>query len=180
MIMSSIFKKRNKNNPDNNIYEKLESIKEPPVPKKCIYDDFIEMHLITDIILDNMLLILFDIEKETIDPILMRYISKLKVNRNNVKYHRKFLQYCSFSLAEILVIYYDKCFEKCEKIIKRMKKYNYNCECCEKIFEEYQKIKQNNDNNNDLHSRIKICLTHDSKNDFECCHNYKHFHSDKY
>lgn len=156
-----------KKNNEKNILRKLNILKEPE-PKKtnyCIFNEFVRLHISTDIILDNIIKILVDVEKSSIDDVLMRYIYKLKIHRNLIKCHRAKQMICQYRNAEKMILAYDKCFEKCDKIINRLNK--YNSECGEKVKTEFTKIKANDMNN--IHEKTRSRLAYLATNGGDCC-----------
>lgn len=122
--------------------------------KLDIYDKFILMNYSTDTCLDRIIKILAIIEKTSIDKKLLRYIYKLKINRNKVKYYRLNLTYCKINMVQSLVLSYDKCFVKCHKIINNLNK--NKSEYLNDITLNFRKIKDNDIDN--IYEETKLQL----------------------
>ncbi|XWV24473.1 putative ORFan [Tupanvirus deep ocean] len=166
------FFNKNKKNKDESLIDKqtltkLNKVKEPEpvVQGTTLYSKFVNLHIYTDSILDNIITHLTEIEKITTDNILMRYIYKLKVNRNKIKHYRNNFTYCKYKQASNLIIYYDKCFEKCHKIIKRLLK--SSCDCAQLIETEFDKIQEYD--KDQIHYKTNLQLLFDNK-----CHDNCH------
>ncbi|XWV25704.1 putative orfan [Tupanvirus soda lake] len=161
---------KNIKNGDNNLIDekllkKLNEVKEPEptISGTILYDKFVNLHIYTDNILDNIITLLTEIEKTTTDKVLMRYIYKLKLNRNKIDFHRNFT-HCKYKRLSSLVIHYDKCFDKCEKIIKRLSKSSFNLS--QIIKTEFDKIKEHD--KDQIYKKTYWQLLFDNKYHYNC------------